>query len=456
MAILENTKIRRSIPQPIWFLFFSAIFLLGIYMRIESGTGTTVIIPLRADAGMYYDYAFNLRYRHTYSSQAGDMKMDGAPVTPDAIRPPGYPLFLTFFVNTNATERILKRIVDCQIIISSLSILLSFFFFQTFLPKWGAMIATLLVSLSPHLIVSNSYILTETLFCFFLLLLAFTVKGFVSRPGLGSAGIIGITIGAANLIRNSLQFFPFFMAVFIIYYYGMKKGWRFCVAMFVGFLIITLPWIARNLITLNAPTDKTLTINFLHHGMYPDFTFNNIPESFGFPYRFDPRSEEIRKNIPSVLKEIQRRFTDEPLSHMKWFFLKKPFVFWGWNQIQGIGDAFGYPVSESPYFSSPFFQKTHRLMHSLHWKLVVLCFLGCMMVWLPLSQFDLSSEAIINVRFVSTLLLYFIGLHIVGAPFPRYSIPLRPFLYGMAVFVIYLMGMSIRKYLFRKKAALLV
>ena len=37
-------------------------------------------------------------------------------------------------------------------------------------------------------------------------------------------------------------------------------------------------------------------------------------------------------------------------------------------------------------------------------------------------------------RVVAALLLYFTILHIIGAPFPRYSVPLRPFQYGMALF----------------------
>jgi hypothetical protein len=39
-------------------------------------------------------------------------------------------------------------------------------------------------------------------------------------------------------------------------------------------------------------------------------------------------------------------------------------------------------------------------------------------------------------RYISALLIYFTVLHMVGAPFPRYSVPLRPFQYAMALYAL--------------------
>jgi len=73
----------------------------------------------------------------------------------------------------------------------------------------------------------------------------------------------------------------------------------------IGFALAFLPWIGRNMITLNMSTDNRLMTGSLHHGMYPDFMYDGVPESRGYPYRHDPHSEEIGKNISSVLKEIE-------------------------------------------------------------------------------------------------------------------------------------------------------
>jgi hypothetical protein len=74
------------------------------------------------------------------------------------------------------------------------------------------------------------------------------------------------------------------------------------------------------------------------------------------------------------------------------------------------------------------------LMRSLHPPLVILCAAGCLMVWLPWLKTRYPLKSLYVARSVSALLLYFTAIHMVGAPFPRYAIPLRPLFYGMAVF----------------------
>ncbi len=431
--------------SPFVLVFLGIIFICGFYLRIESIRGTEVTSPLIHDAGNYYMYAYNLRHKHIYSSEVGNPDNLKSPVTPDAVRSPGYPLFLTLFVDGLPHKKIIYKILTSQMIISTLTILVAFLFFQSFLSKvWGT-VAALLVALSPHLIVANSYILTETLFCFFIVVIGCLISLFVAKPSLYTAGIIGAAMGIASLVRPSLQYFPIATAFFLVFHYGRRKGTHFILMMLLGFALTFTPWIIRNVKTLNIIADKSLMINFLHHGLYPDFTFDETPESYGFPYRDDPRSEEISKDVVSVLKEIARRFRLEPLKHLKWFILKKPVSFWSWNIVQG-GDAFVYSVSRSPYFSSKFFMWTHHLMHFLHGWLILLCLFGSLMAWLPISIINLPEKSIYVARFASILLIYFTIIHMLGAPFPRYSIPLRPFLYGMALFTPYFLVISIKKY----------
>jgi hypothetical protein len=178
--------------------------------------------------------------------------------------------------------------------------------------------------------------------------------------------------------------------------------------------------------------------------MYPEFKFDGLDKSYGFPYQYDPRSDEISKSTTSVLKEIARRFRDEPAQHLKWYLIKKPLVFWSWNNIQGFGDVFLYPVHQTPYRTNLLFKWSHFLMRYLHWPLVLFCTVGCMMVWLPQLKHQYPEKSLYVARFVSALLLYFTAIHIIGAPFPRYSIPLRPFLYGMAVFCLHMFYTSVK------------
>jgi 4-amino-4-deoxy-L-arabinose transferase-like glycosyltransferase len=405
---------------------------------MESVRSTEVTTPLSRDAGDYFMYAYNLRYKHTYSREVVNFENKESPVTPDAMRSPGYPIFLALFVDGLPNMRLIHNILAAQTIVSTLTIFVAYLFFQSFIGKYWGALATVLVALSPHLIVVNSYLLTETLFCFLIVTAACLNSMFAFKPSVYLSIVSGAVIGAASLVRPSLQYFPIVMSLYLLFHYGGKKGTRFFLMILLGFTLVYFPWILRNVRTLNTAADPRLMINFLHHGIYPDYTFDEIPESFGFPYLYDPHSAEISKSLESVLKEIGRRFRQEPLKHFKWFLMKKPLAFWSWDNVQG-GDVFIYSVSKSPFFSKKLFKEIHRLMHALHRPLVLLGLLGSLMAWLPLYTLNVSEKSIHVARFASMLLLYYTLIHTIGAPFPRYSIPLRPFLYGMALLPFHLL-----------------
>ena len=423
-----------------WVLFGILVLtiFIGFYLRNESGSETRVVPPLRADARDYYMYAYNLRHKQTYSRDITSLTDVKHPVTPDAIRSPGYPLFLSIFVDGPPDSRTIAKIVFTQMLLSNLVLVLAFCCYKSFLTDYWAIAALLLTALSPHLIAANSYLLTETLFCLLLVLSGWLLSLFFIRPSLFLAAVSGLILGIATLIKPGLQYFPLVLAVILVVHYGRRKGLYFFGVLLLGYIVILSPWIIRNFKVLHSISDDTLKINFLHHGMYPEFKYNGLDKSYGFPYRFDPRSGEISKSTASVLNEIVRRFRHEPAQHIKWYLIEKPVVFWSWNVIQGLGDVFIYPIHRTPYQSNLFFRWTHRLMRYLHWPLALLCAVGSLMVWLPRLNHIYSEKTLYAARFVSALLLYFTAIHVIGAPFPRYSIPLRPFFYGMAIFCLHM------------------
>jgi len=413
------------------------VILIGFYLRIESIDGTKINHPIRADAKDYFMYAYNMRHHDVYARDVATLKDPPQRVTPDAVRSPGYPLFLALFVNGPPNRIMIDKIMFWQVIISTLTLVISYFLFKSFIPLYWAGLAALLTTLSPHLIVANSYLLTESLFCFLLVLGGWLLSLFARRPSFWMAAISGLVLGAACLIRPSLQYFPLIIVIIFIFQFGRRKGARFSIALVMGFLLMLAPWFIRNLQTLNFMSDKSLQIGFLQHGMYPKFMYNNLPQSYGFPYRFDPNAGAIASSMPSVIQEITSRFRREPARHLTWYIFQKPFYYWSWNIIQGQGDVFVYPVVSSPYLSEPIFKWTHRLIYYLHWPLVLLCALGSVIVWFPVIEKKYDRNSIHTVRLVSGFLIYFTAIHMIGAPFPRYSVPLRPFQYGMAMFCLH-------------------
>jgi hypothetical protein len=65
---------------------------------------------------------------------------------------------------------------------------------------------------------------------------------------------------------------------------------------------------------------------------------------------------------------------------------------------------------------------------------MLLALVGAGIVWLPAKTQRQPAERVFFLRAMSLLVLYFLAFHTVVAPYPRYSIPMRPLLYAMALY----------------------
>ena len=214
-------------------------------------------------------------------------------------------------------------------------------------------------------------------------------------------------------------------------FFKKKKGAALALFLVIGFCAVWGPWTLRNIVV--KPRKSTPAVQTIHKGMYPNLTYNNDSRTYGIPNHFDPTWDQLR-DMKSVVQEIIRRFKKEPLRYIRWYIFGKPAMFFSWNMIVGMGDVFIYPVFTSPYHhSNGIFGLTHRLMKSLHGSLCVLALITSLFLWLPVAGKMLPENDLLVARFISLLIFYFILVHIAGTPLPRYSVPLRPFVYGLAM-----------------------
>ncbi len=416
-------------------VFVTLILLLGLDLRIRAAMETEVISPLRADAGQYFAYAYNLRNHGAYSRDFRGLSDPNHEPVPDALRSPGYPLFLAPFMKPPVTARTVLNVLVVQALLGGLLIVAAYYATRSFLPSWAALAVALLTALSPHLVNAGVYVLTETLFSVLVGGLFAALAWLARKPDrpwlwLVAAGLIG----AATLTRPTLQYFVVPLALVVGISSLIPRRRTAVIAVVLGFALVMVPWWARNQLTPGSAGDDTLKVGTLHHGMYPGFMYRDDPRSYGFPYRFDPNSKDIGSNMDAVLGEIYRRFSEQPARHLEWFLLGKPQALWSWNIVQGAGDTFVYPVSKSPYGEDPLFRLTRNAMAWLHPLVLILAVLGSVMPWLPPVARTLPPESRFLARITSLLLIYFTAVHMVGAPFPRYSVPVRPFLYAMSLF----------------------
>lgn len=422
-------------PNLNWvYVVLAVIVLLGLFMRLEAVNKTVVDNPLRADAGDYAMYAYNMHEHGVYSRRAAE---NGLPAKPDALRAPGYPTMLYMIWGDGEPNGVIKRALYFQAILSTLTLLLIFFLARWVVGDIGALFAAGLAALSPHLINMNVYLLSESLFTFLLMgcLLALVkfLQTYDMKPGHWL--LLGGLLACTALVRPTVQYFILLLALFVYFEVRQRDGGRVIGALLLGFFAVFSLWMLRNILAIGALSDSTLTINTLHHGMYPGFMFNGDEKTFGFPYRFDPESGRISESVAGFLSVLFARFMESPMQYIGWY-LSKPAYLFQWSIIAGQGDAFVYPTLASPYYVNSFFSVMHTLMKSVHAGLVVMSVFGMVLPWLPRAWFDLSGYKRLALRLLSLLYIYFILVHVVGAPFPRYSIPIRPLTYILAIYCI--------------------
>lgn len=412
-------------------VFLVIIASFGFELRYESVSQSIVDRPIRADAVDYYSSAYNLRHLGTYSRDSDAWRKGAEVVEPDAFRSPGYPLFIAPFIDGPPTKEIVDSILFAQVIISTITVMFAFSLFRASFSSTISLIAALLVAISPHLVTANIYLLTETLSCFFLVISFWSFSKYLKTKHLRFLFFFGAFIACSALVRPSAQYFivPLLLFIFAL---DWKGNWKKTVSItLLGFVIVMSPWTLRNM-TIEA-TEVSLARETLAIGMYPGLMYKDDPRTKGMAYRANPDHYEIQGDGDLLAEEFLRRFTEEPRRHIQWFLIGKPVLLWSWDIVGGVGDVWVYPVKKTPYAEVTYFKASRELMKLFHETLMALGLIGIVLVWLPFMAKRYSTRAIVLLRCISLFLLYHTLLHMIGAPYPRYSIPTRPLMYGMSM-----------------------
>ena len=407
--------------------------MLGLILRYEAVKYTQVDAHVqRADAGKYIVYAYNLKKYGVYSSYH-PAKVEGHPerVKPDAQVTPGYPLFIRLFFNDSGLH--INYLLLSQAILSTLTIILAYLLFVSLGRGWALLVA-LLCACSPHLVSLSTYMLTETLFCFLLMVFLVLASRF-TQARWWLFGIAGIVLALSTLTRPWTQAFVIVLVIFLPLALSRQKFMK-PIVLLLGFVIVISPWLVRNYLAIGNMTDPTLSFVSIHHGMYPDMMYNFQPESRGFAYQFDPWPENSQISAQDLFDELSSRAAENPWVYLKWYLWGKMITVFSWDIIAGMGDIFIYPVIQTPYTNDKLFKITYNFVWVVHPILVLLGLIGAILAWLPSAKKHLPLAFLFLFRLLSLLVFYFLLLHIIGAPYPRYSIPMRPVTYGMAIAVL--------------------
>ena len=364
----------------LWTLFFLALLLRLLFV---------ILRPLDAgDSRGYEDIALNL--------------LNGLGFSANLHWPPMYPVFLTGVYLIFGHSFLAVRVI--QAFLGAVTCLFVFFIGQRiFEDKKPALLGGLLTAVSPSLLASSSYILTETLTAFLLtaavlLLLKARIEGrkkvwFIS----------GIVLGMATLTRPATLLFPLFLlAGFLIFSPGKAKAVFFVAVFCLGMALPVLPWTLRNAFVFHRFIPVSVGSGFnLWVGSY-------LPWNGDYNWKDLSDAEELTKGLTQV--EADQKFFAEGVKNIKqhpgayaMLCVKKLGRFW--LQVPGGKQVLdGNPAAKTLVFAFQYF-------------LLALFFIGVFFAW---------RERNARVCLPVLMIFYFTFVHLFLLAIPRYHIPVLP------------------------------
>ena len=427
------------------FLVFAMIVIASAFFRVTASINTLVVHPLRADAGDYFSYAYNLKHSGVYSRNQSYLESNNAVPVPDALRPPGYPLMLWWFAGETPTGKTILHITLFQALLGVGMVLMVFFLGRQFLPPGWALLPAALVAISPKLILAGTYVLSETLFSLLLLMAVSSVFLQYRFPHRSALALLsGVAIGLATLTRPTLQYFMVFLLPVMWTLLPAGLRWRHALLTLFGFALAFGPWIVRNHWVLGVGSDPTLTISALVHGHYPNMMFENNPESFGFPYRFDPEIATISGSVNAAVTGIWERILVAPAEYLQWYLVGKPLSFFSWADPTSAKGIFIYSAVFSPYYQSGPFMWTNSFMQWTHSVWVVLALLSMVVMGALHAREKFSGSERIAFRLLVVTSAYFVAVHMVAFPLARYCLPLLPVIFLLATWTLWRVSLLIK------------
>lgn len=401
------------------------LFLIAFALRLWYVESTEFIDPIRADAQKYFTVALNLYFNGVYSWHTGVSPVPTASVMP------GYPFFILanfyFFPSLNSA---FNFILSMQALLGAVTVCLCFAMALRLLPFFWALAFGMIMALLPHHVVFSGYILTETLFTF---LFVFSIYSLVRACEAGRLVwwlLAALLAGLAVLTRPAaLLFIP--VVLFVLVFFRFATLRQAALALLV--LVLTLlPWqLWSSKEQKKFPESTSFAAASLAFGSYPDFIYKT-PEMRGYPYREDAEYDYMSQSAGKALAVIARRAADAPWRYLHWYVLGKPAAYWSWSMMESVGGPYIYEVGHNFWQDTAAGRVGLALSRAIHPLLVVAGILTILVALLlaALRKKTMVSRENLPVFLLASLtVIYFTGVHVVLAAWPRYAVPFWPFIY---------------------------
>jgi len=418
------------------------LFLLAFAIRLLYQRESIVDGNFRADAYKYTVAARNLWHHGIYSLDR--QAEDGSPPKHRTDLRPGYSLFLVpFFSGSPNTIEFVERVGMTQAALGALTVVLTFLIARLCLAYAWSLLVGILTALSPHLIVMDSMILTESLFTFCTILgvLLFMASWKTHNSYLTFLAAAVLTLSFYVRAVNILLL-PVLVLVYLLH--EDRPGWaprkivlRQLAVSLLGFVLIVSSHQAFRHFTdgeavspegVEYSSTSTVWTGLLT-GAYPGFLEpgSNPPVH---AYKNDDAFPGMQRDKSFALSVLGKRFLDRPASYLLWYLGGKQVFVWRWDNSYN-DDVYIYPMRRTGFDANAFLWVIHRTMRLIHWPLYALTLFSI----LGYAAFRWSGHLGAGTRLYLVpviVFVYYLGIWSTIAHLPRYSIPVRPISYVLA------------------------
>lgn len=170
----------------------------------------------------------------------------GADHPPTAFRPPLYPCFLAGAYLLFGKNYWMVRIL--QFSLSSLAAVLVWPLAQILTKNSRiALIASLIAAIHPSMVYHSGFLLTESLYSFFMVLACLSLAYLQKNPSVKHMTISGLTLALLCALRPNAIFFPALLCFwFFLVFKPFSKAVRIYLSVIAVFLLCLSPWMLRN------------------------------------------------------------------------------------------------------------------------------------------------------------------------------------------------------------------
>lgn len=427
------------------------ILLFSCFLRFYYIENTVVEQLFPADAGEYALCAVNLLHTGIYSSTF--------PPAPhgDALRFPGYPLFLIpFLALTTKVKYFYLSVLHGQAILSTLCIFLLYLIIRDVFPAWLTLFITFFAGFNPYLITMSGYFLSEILYTFLLLLFILTALKAIKKPSFARFALAGFILGLNLLVKPLLFPVPFLVLAAAVFSRKIRAliPVKYILTTLIMMTVVFSPWSVYSYRTEGSITGSksTATVTFAT-GTYSDLRYNGGRQNY--PYLDDPGWSKWSTNAASIILHLKDEFKRHPATYIYWYTVGKPLMLWQWTITEGMGDIYIYPVKSTPYFDNLLFKLTRSISYLFHYP-ILLCFLACTVMRLIRPSFlkKIGFGSFLQLDIMAVVVLYITFSHVLITPSQRYSIPFRILVYPAGIaFMIYLTAFAGKYFIKRIPAA---